>query len=130
MTGKINAQSALVTVGFLVGAYLVYRITSAASETVDKVVDSLTNTGSKVGERVFDFFHPDVVGESVFYTVEFPGPVGDGKRHSVPSRSVNSDGVFVLGPTWGDGKPTPLQMRRRWRIMVARGTGLKYAQTA
>ena len=130
MSGKINPQSALITVGFLVGAYLVYRITGAASETIDKVVDSFTSTGENLGERVFDFFHPDPVGETTFYTVEFPGPIGDGQRHSVPARSVNADGIFIQGPSWGDGKPVPVQMRRRWRIMIGRESGLKVARPA
>lgn len=128
MASKINLQSALVTVGFLVGAYLVYRITGAAYQAADAVVDKLTDTGSKIGSGVYDFFHPDVVGESVFYTVGFPKPVGDAQKHAVPSRSVAEDGTFVLGPTWGNGQATPLQMRRRWRIVVDRSTGAKVAQ--
>lgn len=127
MAGKINLQSALVTVGFLVGAYLVYRVTNAAYAAADKVVDKLTETGAKAGSGLYDLFHPDVVGETVFYTVQFPGPLGDGQRHSVPSRSVNTDGEFIVGPAWGDGKSTPLQMRRRWRIVTDRQTGAKLA---
>lgn len=128
MASQISPQSALITIGVIVGAYLVYRVTGAAYAAADKVVDKLTQTGEKIGSGVYDFFHPDVVGETIFYTVQFPGPVGDGLKHSVPSRSVNTDGVFIVGPTWGDGKATPLQMRRRWRIVVDRSTGLKLAR--
>jgi hypothetical protein len=124
---KMDAKSLVVLAAISAGAYIAYRLFNVASDAAKKVADTLTETGGAIGSKVFDLFHPNQVGETLFYSVTFSGPVGDGQRHSVPSSAVTSDGVFLLGPTWGDGKPTPLQMRRRWRIKVDRSTGAKYA---
>lgn len=82
---------------FGAGAYFLYRTSTAAQR-------ALATAGEAIGSGLFDLFHPDQVGETLFYTVAFP----DGQNHAVPSRSVNSAGRFVnrnLSPSYpGDGK--------------------------
>lgn len=86
------------------GAVLAYRFYSDAK-------GALTTAGEAIGSGLFDFFHPDQLGETTFYIVTFP----DGVKHSVPSRSVDANGLFTnknLAPNYaGDGK--------RYRILVA-----------
>jgi hypothetical protein len=127
---SLNAQNLIVLAAITAGAYFAYRLFNVASDTAKKVADTLTETGGAIGSGLYDLFHPDTTGETTFYIVNFKAPVGDGMRHSVPASTVNKDGVFLLGPTWGDGKPTPLQMRRKWRIIVDRATGAKVATPA
>ena len=94
------------------GVYLLTRATS-------KVADALTDAGSAIGSGLYDFFHPDQLGETTFYVVTFP----DGQRHSVPASKVDSSGVFLnqnLAPTYaGDGK--------RYRIVVSKANGTRSA---
>jgi hypothetical protein len=76
--------------------YLLYRTTTAAAR-------ALASAGEALGSGLFDLFHPDPVGEVLYYSVKFP----DGSTHAVPSRSVTSAGRFVnrnLSPNYpGDG---------------------------
>lgn len=85
------------------GGYYLYR--KAAD-----VVKVFRNAGEALGSGLFDLFHPDPVGETLFYTVLFP----DGQRHAVPSRAVANDATFVnrnLSPNYpGDG--------RKYKIIV------------
>jgi hypothetical protein len=88
----------------LLGAgYAAYRIAGKGKESLDAARLAVT-------DAVFEFFHPDAVGETLFYTVRFP----DGATHAVPSRAVDRNGVFTnrnLSPQYaGDGK--------RYRILV------------
>lgn len=55
----------------------------------------LTSAGEAAGGAVYELFHPDTVGETLFYTVSFPG----GVNHAVPSRSVATDGTFTYQGT-------------------------------
>jgi hypothetical protein len=76
----------------------------------DKGKEALDAARLSVTDAVFEFFHPDAVGETLFYNVRFP----DGATHAVPSRAVDRNGVFLnrnLSPQYkGDGK--------RYRILV------------
>ena len=105
----------LITIGVVViGAYFIYR----AIQEVADVKDKLADVGSAIGSGLFDFFHPDQVGETIFYSVTFPkSPVGDGQRHAVPSRSVNAQGQFVLSQFFG---------QTRWQLLKGKD-GMKYA---
>lgn len=86
-------------------AYLLYKTIS----TVRAAGEVLTNTGSAIGEKVFDLFNK-AYEPGTSYTVRFP----DGKNHAVPANVVSQTGEFVnrnLAPTYpGDGK--------RYRIMI------------
>lgn len=66
--------------------------------------DVLTSAGSAAGGAVYEWLHPNAVGETIFYTARFP----DGSFHTVPSLSVASDGTFTnkgSPPLYvGDGK--------------------------
>lgn len=105
----------LITIGVVaVGAYFVYRAIQEAANVKDKLAD----VGSAIGSGLFDFFHPDQVGETIFYSVTFPKlPIGDGQRHAVPSRSVSSQGQFTLPAFFGS---------KRWQLLVDKN-GMKYA---
>lgn len=74
------------------------------------VVKVFRTAGEALGSGLFDLFHPDPVGERLYYNVLFP----DGQRHSVPSRAVANDATFVnrnLSPNYpGDG--------RKYKIIV------------
>ena len=100
------------------GLYLAWKTYSGLSAAADV----LANTGSAIGSGLYDFFHPDAVGETLFYTVNFP----DGSRHSVPSSVVAGDGWFRnahLTPNYaGDG--------RTYRIVKRKGTAMLYAVPA
>lgn len=101
----------------IVGAVLggLYLLTRAGS----KAAEALTSAGEAIGSGLYDFFHPNQVGETTFYVVTFP----DGSRHSVPASAVDSSGVFLnknLSPTYaGDGK--------RYRIVVSKIDGTRSA---
>lgn len=75
--------------------------------------DTLRTAGEAIGSGLFDLFHPDQVGEMLFYKVRFP----DGQFHSVPSRAVRPDGTFLnrnLAPNYaGDGKVYRLLIDKR-----------------
>lgn len=68
------------------GIYVVYQVVT----TIKATGEVLGNAGSAIGTGLYDFFHRDPLGESVYYTVTFP----DGSRHSIPSRSVDNGGLF------------------------------------
>lgn len=52
--------------------------------------DALTDAGSALGSGLFDLFHKDQAGESLFYTVTFQG----GAKHAIASRAVDANGFF------------------------------------
>jgi hypothetical protein len=88
-----------------VALYAVNQLTGIGKN----IAGGFRNAGEALGSKLFDLFHPNPVGETLYYTVEFP----DGRRHSIPSGTVNADGVF----TWvgnsvqqGDG--------RRYRLLI------------
>jgi hypothetical protein len=105
----------VLTIGVVaIGVYFVYR---AIQEMAD-VKDKLADVGSAIGSGLFDFFHPDQVGETIFYSVTFPkSPIADGQRHAVPSRSVNAQGQFTLPQFFGS---------TRWQLLKGKD-GMKYA---
>lgn len=100
---------------FAGGAYYLYRTATGVSR-------ALTSAGEAIGSGLFDLFHPDQVGETLFYKAKFP----DGKFHSVPSRAVNADGIFLnknLAPNYpGDG--------RKYRLLVDRSITVGENKTA
>ncbi len=71
---------------------------------IGSVKSGLNEFGSAVGTTLYDWFHPNEVGEKLFYIVRFP----DGQFHSVPSLTVANDGTFTNKGTpplyIGDGK--------------------------
>jgi hypothetical protein len=101
-----KADNLLVWGMVIVGGLVAYKLFDWGK----KGVAALNEFGEAAGGAVYEFFHPDTVGEMLFYTVKFP----DGQFHAVPSRSVDSSGIFTnsnLSPFYaGDGK--------RYRIMV------------
>lgn len=100
-----------------VGAALLYAVVQVGRKiggAAGAVGDALTKTGETIGEKIYTLFHPDVVGESLFYTVTFP----DGKRHSVPSRSVSQTGQFWYPATNG----------KKYQLLVDKATGYKVAK--
>lgn len=66
------------------------------ARTFSKVTGSLTTFGEAIGSGLYDYFHPDPVGNVVYYVVRFP----NGDKHSVPANTVASDGTFT---NKGDG---------------------------
>lgn len=92
---KILTWGAIGVVGYL--ALEVMGFLKSAKDTV-------TDFGGSIGRGLYDWFHPDTVGEKIMYTVRFP----DGVFHSVPSLSVGNDGTFTNkgSPPFyvGDGK--------------------------
>lgn len=109
-----NAKDIAIMAGIGVGIYVAFQLLDAGK----KAKDALNSAGEAIGSGLYDFFHPDTVGETVYYTVTFPPrPIGDGQRHAVPSRSVNANGVFTLPQFFG---------AQRWQIVVGKD-GFKYA---
>lgn len=93
-----------------IGAYFIYEAVQKAVAVREK----LQNVGEAIGSGLFDFFHPDPVGETTFYIPTFP----DGTRHSVPSRSVNSRGQFILTQFYGS---------QVWQLLTSKSDGKRYA---
>ena len=85
----------LVLIG--VGIYAIYSLTH-------KAPDKLKEIGEGLGEALFDFFHPDPVGETYYFTVTFP----DTSKHAIARSQVTSDRTFVNSGNGlnydGDGK--------------------------
>jgi hypothetical protein len=99
-TTGVNFEK-LLTWGAIGGvAYLLYGIYSAGSGA-KKALNSL---GSALGTGLYEIFHPNAVGEMLFYTVEFP----DGQRHAVGSRDVDRSGRFT-------------REGRRYQLVVEKG---------
>lgn len=92
---KYLVWGAIIGVGYIVLKTL--GLISSAKE-------ALTETGGAIGRSVYDWFHPDTVGEKINYTVKFP----DGSFHTVGSLTVGNDGTFTnkgAPPFYvGDGK--------------------------
>lgn len=110
----MEAKDFLVLAVVGVGLYALSRVLDVSQ----KATAALADVGSALGSGLFDLFHPDQVGETIFYTVTFPAPpVSDGQRHAVPSRSVSAQGVFTLPQFYGS---------QRWQIVIGKDN-LKYA---
>lgn len=97
-----------------IGAYALYQ----AIQGLSNVKDKLASVGEAIGSGLFTLFHPDPVGETLFYTVTFPAsPIGDGQRHAVPSRSIDMNGRFILQEFFG---------LKRWQLLTGKD-GKRYA---
>jgi hypothetical protein len=75
-------------VGYL--ALQAIGLVKSGVDAVSAAKGALNTAGGAIGRTVYDWFHPNQIGESVFYIVRFP----DGFFHSVPSLSVDGQGVF------------------------------------
>lgn len=97
------------------GAYLLYQLFT----TVRSGAQALNDAGTAIGSGLYDFFHRDPLGETLYYTVTFP----DGSRHSVPSRSVDNAGLFRNSGNGvnyaGDGET--------YRLVIEKSTGKYFA---
>lgn len=104
------------------GLFLAYKVVSGVVTVAGAGAKALTSTGEAIGSGLYDMFHKDPVGDATYYIVQFP----DGQRHQVPSRSVDSSGLFKnSGDGYvyqGDG--------RTYRLVVERATGNKVAVPA
>jgi hypothetical protein len=54
------------------------------------VPEALTAIGEATGGAVYEFFHPNAAGETLFYMVNF----SNGK-HSIPASTVDASGRFT-----------------------------------
>jgi hypothetical protein len=79
----------LAGLGGLVAWFVVSKIKGAGAA----VLNAPAALGSKIGLTLYDWIHPDTVGESLYYMVTFP----DGARHSIASHTVDSSGRFSWG---------------------------------
>jgi len=90
-----KAADELLRVGiYVIGGYALFKLLQGAlfvGSIPANVKNALGSVGSALGSGLFDLFHPDQVGESLFYTPTF----ADGSRHAIASRSVTSLGRFV-----------------------------------
>jgi hypothetical protein len=96
----MKTEKLLLWGGVIAGALIVSKILNVGKAAGEV----LTATGSKIGETLYDLFHPSSEGETTFFIVKFP----DAQFHSVPASYVDEDGFFVnmnLAPNYaGDGK--------------------------
>jgi len=117
-TTGVNFEKILTWGAIGVGLYLGLKVVGLIEDTGSV----LKSSGEAIGSGLFDFFHPDAAGETLYYNVMFP----NGQRHAVPSRAVDSNGIFRnsnLSPNYaGDGL--------RYRIMVRKSDGAKSAVLA
>lgn len=92
---KVKDTIELALLGVL--AYMVYLFVKKAPDLPEQI-------GSKIGETLFDFFNPNPVGETVYFTVTFP----DNSRHAIARSQVSDGRTFVNSGNGinyaGDGK--------------------------
>lgn len=98
----MNTTDTVLLIGVAGAAWFVWREFNKKKEKVLSLLDTLSTA---IGSGLFDLFHPDPVGETTFYMVTFP----DGQRHSVPSRTVSTKGVFTLPNFYGS---------TRWQLLI------------
>lgn len=89
----------LITIGVAAGiGYALYRWIDSIGGFVKKAgstaAAAVEETGGAIGRTIYDLFHPSQVGESLYYTVDFPDLGG---RHSVASGNVDASGRFLYG---------------------------------
>lgn len=114
-TTGVNFEKILTWAAIAGVAYVAYKAVTLTAA----VSDALASVGSAVGSGLYDFFHRDQVGETLFYTVRFP----DGVKHSIPSRSVDNAGLFKNtgnGTNYtGDGKLYRIVRQKSDGLLVA-----------
>jgi hypothetical protein len=93
-----------------IGLYVIAQ----AVKGLGNIKDTLNDAGAAIGSGLFNLFHPDPVGETLYYTPTFP----DGRRHAVPSRSVSRNGQFTLPEFYGP---------QRWLLLTSKQDGKRYA---
>lgn len=81
-----DAKDVALAAAVAAGAYLLYKAVNVAAD----IPEALSNAGSAVGNSVYDFFHPNEMGETLFYTVNFSNG-----RHAIPSSTVDAAGLFT-----------------------------------
>jgi hypothetical protein len=74
------------------GALAVWFVSKKLGAAGQAVLNAPAALGSKIGISLYDWIHPNTVGESVFYVVTFPG----GARHAVASGDVAAGGGFMF----------------------------------
>ncbi len=108
-----KAADVLLRVGiYVIGGYALFKLLQGAlfvGSIPANVKNALGSVGSALGSGLFDLFHPDQVGESLFYTPTF----ADGSRHAIASREVNALGQFTYQNT-------------RYQLLTGRD-GMRYA---
>lgn len=114
--GTSQTQDYVLLAALALGAYVLYKVFSAASavagaasagaKAVGQAVSSAyTNTVDAVSSGLYAAFGPADVGTSVYFLVNFP----NGARHAVPSNTVDGSGNF----TWTGyppGSQQPIQL--------------------
>lgn len=113
-----QATDKVLQVGVIaVGGYLVWKLfqlvtgIGEGATAIVKGVGTLPRTiGEAIGSGLFDLFHPDAAGESLYYTATFP----DGARHAIPSGSVDAGGRFSYAGL-------------RYQLVTQKETGLRVA---
>jgi len=100
----------------LIGAagFVAYKLFGFVGGAAKEGLKYLNTAGEALGSKLFDLFHPNAVGESLYYTVTFP----NGARHAIPSGAVDSAGQF-------DYVQPPLAARR-YQLLTGKD-GLRYA---
>ena len=84
---KLSDLKDVAILGAVLGAgYLAYKTLNVAA----KVPEALTATGEAIGGTVYELFHPNAVGETLFYNVHFANG-----NHAIPSSTVDSQGRFT-----------------------------------
>lgn len=107
-TEDIKNLGIVAALGF--GAYALYTTLNAARK-------GLTTVGDAIGSGLYDFFHPNEMGETKFFLVTFP----DGQRHSIPASYIDASGIFVNKPD--PNNPTYKGDGKTYRIVKKTGAG-------
>lgn len=120
-TTGVNLEKYLVWGAILAGGYFIvwpalqaaFAVKKAAGAVIDTAAAAIETSRDALSSGLYAIFGPNLKYDPVSYTVRFP----DGKSHSVPSRSVKSDGTFVnknLSPTYsGDGRAYRIVIDKR-----------------
>lgn len=106
----MKAQDYLILGAVGAGIFLALKLLRPAQAALD----ALGNAGAAIGSGLFDLFHPNQVGETLFYTTYFP----NGSRHAVASQSVSASGQFQM--------VIPPLANTRWQLLQGKD-GRKYA---
>lgn len=98
-----------------IGFALYYFLPKLIAQGAQQGLKALNSVGSALGTGLYDLIHPNELGETTFYMVNFP----NGSRHSIPSSQVNAKGQFryALVP----------EVEKTWQLMKDVKTGMRVA---
>lgn len=95
------------------GLYLAFKILNP----IQQAGAALVSAGEAIGSGLYDYFHPDELGATMFYVVTFP----DNSNHAVDARLIDSDGLFTVPPN------IPAFVGQTFQLVTSKKDGKRFA---